>query len=321
MHIKNINTLTEEDIMKKVVAVLLTCIILGSSASSVVAAPSDDKTLDLVISSDESAVFDRILYHALNRIGYNMTMDAAQMTYAKQMADNGDKDGMACHVAGLEIEYPNLIQVPESLAEVKFEAFVRSDDSLAIKEWADLSGLTIGTVPPKTYTTRHLPKDIAGHIIKDNYQELFTALLNGDCDVVIINLVTTNDAIFPIGVEKAATLASEPVYLYLNKSKKDLVPLISESLAQMKSIDTYNEILYGIYNSIESRQILHISSYFPEDDWDMGIYEGIGNILESREDITCYNIPLYTNRYPTAQERAKNAYSAIRTMYKEESPD
>ncbi len=309
--------------MKKIIAAFLMCIILGNSAIPVMAVMSnyEDRTLDLVISSDESTIFDRILFHALNRIGYNMTMDAAQMTYAKQMADNGDKDGMACHVAGLEEEYPNLIKVPESLAEVKFEAFVRTDSQLIIEDWSDLSGLTVGTVPPKTYTTKHLPENLQGHIIKDNYRELFMALLSGECDVVIINQITANDAIFPEGVKKTTTLATEPVYLYLNKKCENLVSIIADSITKIKEDDLYNEIFYGEKENTDTKQILHISSYFPEDDWDKGIYEGVGEVLGNREDINCYNVPLYTNRYPTAQERAKNAYSAIRTMYKEVAPD
>ncbi len=307
--------------MKRILAMVLIFSILVSHTTTIAAASGEDKTLDLVISSDESSVFDRILYHALNAIGYNMTMDAAPMTYADQMADNGDKDGMACHVAGLEVEYPNLIMVEESLAEIKFEAFVRADETIEIKEWSDLSGLTIGTVQPKTYTTEHLPTDIKGRLIKDNYRELFMALLEGECDVVVVNLITDNSSIYPEGVKRATTLAIEPVYLYLNKNQADLVSDISKSIAQLKTSELYEQIMLAESNDSDSKQILHISSYFPEDEWDMGVYEGIGDVLSSREDITCYNIPLYTNRYKSAQERAKNAYSAIRTMYQATPPD
>ncbi len=308
--------------MKKVIVIVLTCILFVCNAiPAVAAAGEEDKTLDLIISSDESTIFDRILYYALDSIGYNMTMDAAQMTYAKQMADNGDKDGMACHVAGLEEEYPNLVRVPENLAEIRFEAFVRAEDTTVIKNWSDLSGLTVGTVQPKTYTIQHLPDDIGGRIIRDNYRELVLALLDGECDVVIVNFVSGNSPVFPESIKNAATLAVEPVYLYLNKKYEYLEEAIAESIVQLKQNGTYDKVLNEEENMNDSKQILHISSYFPEDEWDIGIYNGIGEVLGDNADISCYNVPLYTNRYATAQERAKNAYSAIRTMYREAPPD
>ncbi len=280
------------------------------------------ETLHFIINTDESTVVDQLLYRALQRIGYNMTMDAAPMTYAIQMANSGERDALASQVKGLEANFPNLVMVPEQLCDVSFPAFVRADSGLTINAWADLSGLVVGHLYQKTFIINHLPQDIAGSIQRETFYDLNLALSAGECDVIITSSTLGRKLITLDGIVQSGSLDNLPSFTYLNKKHEALIPAISESLAEMKADGTYDSIVRGEWQDPNHKpSILHISSYYPEDLWDARIKEGILSVLNAEDDISYYNIPLYANRFSSEYEQAKNAYYSIRTIVLSNPPD
>ncbi len=305
--------------MKRILAILLTALLLHPHVAT---ADEAKKTLHFVINIDESTVVDRLLHAAFQRLGYNITMDAAAMTYAIQMANGGERDALASQVAGLEARAPNLVMVPEQLLGVSFPAFARADSNLRINSWEDLSGLRVGHLFQKAYIINHLPKDIAGSIQRELFHELHTALENGECDVIITSATLNIEPVIGDGVKRVGILESLPSYAYLNKKYADLVPAVAQSLRDMKTDGTYAKIIAGIPLMNNLRQkVLHISSYHPDDPWESQLKLGLGKVFGGNKSITYYNVPLYANRFHTEYERAKNAYYPIRIMLLSDPPD
>ena len=304
----------------------LCAILLALCSVGTVAQATDNsttkKTLNFVINIDESTVVDQLLHQALQRMGYDITMDAAPMTYAIQMANSGEHDALASQVAGIEANFPNLVMVPEQLCEVSFPVFVREDSGLAVRAWADLSGLVVGHLYQKTYIINHLPEDIAGTIQRETFYDLNLALAAGECDAIITSSTLDQKLITMDGVVQTGTLDDLPSYTYLNKVYASLVPQLAASIAAMKTDGTYDAIVNGTWREENhTHSVLHISSFFPDDVWDARIKEGILSVLDVEGDVGYYNIPLYSNRFRTEYERAKNAYYSIRTRVLSNPPD
>ncbi len=287
-----------------------------------VAATGKGKTLHFVINIDESTFIDRLLYHALQRAGYTITMDAAPMTYAIQMANSGERDALASQASGLEARFPNLVMVPEQLLEVSFPVFARAGSDLKLNSWADLSGLRVGYLFQKTHIINSLPKDVAGIVQKESFFELNNALENNECDVIVISSTFNNIPITSKNVERVGTLERLPSYTYLNRKYEYLIPEISRYLREMKADGTYEKILTGkLQTSDSTKEVLHLSSYYPEDIWETQLKLGLDSVLGKEENISYYNIPLYSNRFLTEFERAQNVYHSVRTMFLSDPPD
>ncbi len=308
--------------MKRIILILLSLILLHPSAAAANGLNESKKTLHFVINIDEAVVVDRLLHAALQRLGYNITMDAAPMTYAIQMANSGERDALASQVAGIEAHFPNLVMVPEQLLGVSFPAFARADSNLQLSSWSDLSGLRVGHLFQKTYIINHLPKDIAGSIQRELFYELHSALENGECDVIVTSATLNIEPVVGNGVKRVGILESQPSYAYLNKKYADLVPAIAQSLREMKADGSYAKIVAGIPLGDDPRQkVLHISSYHPDAPWERQLKLGLEKFFNTNRNVTYYNVPLYANRFHTGYERAKNAYYSIRTMLLADPPD
>ncbi len=285
--------------------------------------PEVKGTLNFIINTDESTIIDRLLYAAFRRIGYEVTMDAAPMTYALQMANGSERDALASQVAGLEKNYPNLVMVPEQLLDVSFPAFARKGSGLKLAAWSDLSGLRVGHLFQKTYIINHLPKDIAGNIQRETFYELNQALEAGECDVIVASSTFNLSMITSPNVEQVGILDAQRSYTYLNRKYADLVPLAAQSLAEMKEDGSYDRIIKGQpLAPKEQPEVLHISSFHPDDPWEVRMKEGIQQAFsDASYQVSYYNIPLYANRFRTDYERAKNAYASVRTMMMTAPPD
>ena len=280
------------------------------------------KRLNFIIALDESTVVDRILHAALARMDYSITMDAAPMTYAVQMANSGERDGLATQVMGLEKNFPNLVMVPEQTSRVTFPVLAREDSTLKVTSWDDLSGLRVGHLFQKPYIMNHLPKDIAGEVQRDSFPELIKALQDTECDVVVISRTADIVPTMPQGIKRVGTADSILGYTYLNAKYKALAPRIAESLRRMKEDGSYAKLINALpLDDRADRQVLHISSYYPDNPWDNAIKAGINKILSAEPRIAYYNIPLYSNRFQTTHEQAKNSYYAIRTLFSSNPPD
>ncbi len=311
--------------MRKALLFILSALmaVLFFVPSAVYSSPSTPNTLNFIIAVDSPSVIDRILYRAFQDIGYTITMDAAPMSYALQMVNNGERDGLGLQMAVDERIHPNLIKIPESITDVKFQAYTRADQNKKITAWEDLAGLRVGMLYQKFTLVRMLPENIAGLVQKESHHDLFAALLAGECDIVFsMAFDCATPPVPPLGVVMAGALSHGPTFSHLNKKYAHLVPLVAESIRKMKTNGEYEQIVRGEKKDKSAPKIvLHISSYYPEDLWDSKLQKAMKNIFSRREDIVYYNIPLYSNRFTTTYEQAKNAYSAVRTMFLDAPPD
>ncbi len=281
----------------------------------------EEQKLHYVAGIDEITTMDHILYYALHRIGYGISIETASMNYAVQMVDSGEYDGLVGQVPAIAEEYKNLVRVDEPIGKINFVIYALEESNLHVQSWEELSGLKIGSLYKKAYIIKNIPDDVEEYKEYGTVAAMNKALFSGEIDAYISSVSMDIEMPREAGIKKLAVMEEMPTYTYLNKRYADLVPSLEDALRQMKKDGTLAQIVDGSYWDNEQKTILHISSYYAEDVWDKELSESIKAQMAVEGNVLYYNIPLYSNRFDTDYERASNAYAAIRTISLSKPPD
>lgn len=278
---------------------------------------ADNETLHFIISHAATTAVDHVLYHALYDIGYDIAIDAS--TTAVYQTNSGEYDGLvSATIRTIDIE--NLIKVTEPIMYMDLNIYAMAYSDLSITDWEDLDDKTVGSLYSESISTYVLDKSSCTHIQYYSISDLFQAVLVGECDVALIMQSQDSEMNLPTGIKFLQKIETNPAHIYIHKKHADLVPLIEESLVNIKRSDIYHNFVTGKNVSSETFKVLHISSYNPDDDWDKKIKEGLMAEFSKYSDISYYNASLFSNSFHTDIERAKNSYSAIRTMFIDAPP-
>jgi len=192
---------------------------------------------------------DRIVAEAFRRIGVEVKLIILPSERCLQNANAGIDDGNYTRIAGLPLaQYPNLIMVPEPVSELIFTVFTRSPDFNAAT-WADLQGRQVGAVTGWKIVEMNLKN--GQHLQRVRDEEATFALLDkGRVEAIVGGLYTGREIIRTHGYQGmralSPPLATEPMYLYLNKRHAALVPKLAEALRSMRRDGTQQRITKAV---------------------------------------------------------------------------
>jgi polar amino acid transport system substrate-binding protein len=156
---------------------------------------------------------------------------------ALALANDGTDDGLAARIAGLELEYPNLVRVPEPIFFNDFVAASAADAPVTIRGWGDLSTFSVAYILGWQVFANNVPqvRDLA--LPKDSAQ-LLTLVRAGRADVILHErwqvLWHARQLEIPLRIHEPP-LASVPMYLYLHKRHAGLVEPFDRALKAMKA--------------------------------------------------------------------------------------
>ena len=187
---------------------------------------------------------DLIVKEAIKRLGHSVKIIHAPSERCLVNANNGVDDGNFARVEGLEVIYPNLVMVPESIASFEFAVF--SKRNIKISDWDSLIPYKTGIVTGWKILEKNL-----GHIPKltraTDQDSLFDMLEKNHIDVAVFDLTEgveilkqkNNPSITPL----KPLLAKRDMYIYLNKRHTALIGPLSTTLKEMKRDGTFQRIL------------------------------------------------------------------------------
>lgn len=240
------------------IAVRLSAIILAITLLSPVASAAD-QPLSLTTGMREpwttphqDGFTDRLVATLSKRLGVAMTLSVnPAAARAISLANDGVDDGLAARVAGLEKDYPNLVQVPEPIFINDFVACTNGPNPV-VKTWADLSSLSVAYIIGWQIFERNLPSVRELTTSRDSRQ-LVQLLENGRADTILHErwqaLWQAHQLNHPIKVQEPP-LAQVPMYLYLHKRHTALVPAISAELQAMKADGTHKRLQDQAFSNI-----------------------------------------------------------------------
>lgn len=158
-------------------------------------------------------------------------------------ANAGIEDGQPLRVAGLEAQYPNLVQVPEPVIMNDFVA-ISARHRFATTDWYTLKPFTVSYLIGWKVFENNIPPGVERTPVRD-VEHLFTLLTRNRADVVLYErwqgLAYARSAGLDVKVMEPP-LVSTPMYMYLHKKHAALVPLAAQALAQLKRTGEYHRI-------------------------------------------------------------------------------
>jgi len=141
----------------------------------------------VAFTDDHSIILHRLLYEALKRSGYQMVGKATGMRTAVADVNYGDAAVLPTQTTGWDERYPNLIKVPVAIDNVEYTAYALSASPYKFSAWGDLAGLRIGYRWQNEYVANNVSRTGSKNlIVMDGPKAMWSALLSGEADVVIL---------------------------------------------------------------------------------------------------------------------------------------
>ncbi len=306
--------------IKSFFCIMLTISIIFNLSLTVYAS-EETSTIKVAMSEDESIIVERIVYTALNRIGYQMVTKTAGMRTMVNDANYGDAVIVPAQTIGLDEEYTNLIRVPVPISYVETNTYTRSDDPYVLSSWGDLTGLRLSHCWKNLYITNNVPRAKASDVVVLNeYDDLWTSLLTNETDVAVIPNLTGFVRIVPDGIKLAGVIEREPRYTYVNKDYSYLVPLLTEAYEEMSNDGTMEQIRNSEQTG-EKQIVLHISSYNSQSQWESSEIEAIRKSFDFDLNIEYVNLNLNARQTNNSINTNKIIENTIRTNFIERNPD
>lgn len=158
-------------------------------------------------------------------------------------ANKGIDDGNISRIKGIEKNWPNLMRVPESVMSWEFTAFSRTND-IKLNGWKSLKNYTVGHV--RGWQIYEKKAAGAKKIIKaKDARQLFDLLKTGRIDLALFERFQAPYWFNKIGYSANALstpLAVKPLYIYVHKKHKNLVPKMAKVISEIKQDGTYQKI-------------------------------------------------------------------------------
>lgn len=192
---------------------------------------------------EQTGMLDTIVAEAFRRAGVAIKILTVPGERALLNANSGAADGDINRIAGLSVQYVNLVQVPEPNMVYDFVAISRKP--LAINGWDSLRPYRVGYVigwkmVEKNVAAKSITKVATG-------RQLFALLAADRVDVVIYERWTGEHLLRELNVTGAKVLDPpldrRQMHIYLNNRHAPLVSKLTAALRAMKSDGAYSAIV------------------------------------------------------------------------------
>jgi len=292
------------------------------------AAISEQPTIKVAISDDQSIVIERVLYEALKRSGYQMLARTTGMRNAVADVNYGDAAILSAQTDGWDKQYTNLVKVPVSIDHVEFTVYTSIKNTKQFSAWSDLAGLRLGFRWQNEFVANNIRRAGASRLVRvSDVDELWESLLKGETDAVILPRLSHLEVKYPEGTRKAGIIERLPVYSYVNRNYDYLVPVLEKVYKEMiddgtiKLIHSGKEPVSRSSAAANKHIILHLNSYNTQNEWERSQMEAIRISLEKETSLEYYSINLNTNE-PHSQANFNLIISEmIRTEFIARYPD
>ncbi|MFZ5571119.1 MAG: substrate-binding periplasmic protein [Thermodesulfobacteriota bacterium] len=194
---------------------------------------------------NQTGLYDRIVIEAFHRIGIHR-VEIIHLPAERSLANAnaGITDGDFVRISGLEAWYPELVQVPEKIADFEFVGFTKKK-KIRIKSWEECKTHHVGIVRG----WKLLEKNLAGAVSLTRVRDqnlLFTLLEKDRADVIVYSRLEGYEIMKQAGIKNVMVL--EPpleireMFLYLHKRHDGLVRRLCAALMDMKKDGAYERI-------------------------------------------------------------------------------
>ena len=205
---------------------------------------------------DRSGFLDRLVAELFRRVGLRAEVQVYEASErAMQNANAGIDDGIAMRIKGLEAQYPHLIRVPEKVIDNDFVAYSRRHD-FPTRSWDALAPYHVAHIIGWKVFENNLGS--RGEITRVRNAELLFELLRQDrADVILYERWQGLWWAREMALEAhllEPPLASQEMFIYLNRKHAALVGPVAAALAAMKKDGSYRRIFDETLKPLAARR-------------------------------------------------------------------
>ena len=221
-----------------VIIFILVCAVSVSAQTTLSLTTGDDQN------HERAKVTNAVLEECFRRM--DITLKIIPMPSKRSLinANNGIEDGNFLRTDIITATYPNLIMVPEKLAENIIVAFSKRSD-IRIEGWKSLLIYHVAYVNGWRNCERELADAKMKTVVK-NEELLFTLLEKNRVEVAIFGKSTGKSMLRQLGYTDINMLEPPIVisdlFLYVHKKHEKLIPEIVKTLRMMKEDGTYDKL-------------------------------------------------------------------------------
>lgn len=194
---------------------------------------------------DRSGFLDRLVAELFQRVGLKAEVQVYEASErAMQNANAGIDDGMAMRIKGLEAQYPNLIRVPEKVIDNDFVAYSRRQ-AFPTRGWETLAPYQVAHIIGWKVFENNLGGDRHVTLVR-NAEQLFELLRQDRTDIILYERWQGLWWARQMALEAKLLeppLASQEMFIYLNRKHAALVEPVAAALAAMKKDGSYKRIV------------------------------------------------------------------------------
>lgn len=196
-----------------------------------------------MVNAQHTGFLDELTKEIFSRMGHKVKivlMKANARTLVN--VDKGIDDGNLVRIKGMERIFKNMRMVPENMTSFEFVAFSKKP-GIRIEKWDDLEPYNVAFIRGWKILERNVKKAQSINLVKDAGQ-LFDLLKNDRADVVVFGPLRGRYVLEKKGISgvkvHSPPLATQKVYMYLNKKHQALIPAATAALRDMKRDGTYS---------------------------------------------------------------------------------
>lgn len=186
----------------------------------------------------QNGYFDLLLKEAFSRLNRDITIENRPAERSLKDANNGITDGDFFRVSDIGLLYSNLLIVPEPLYEMEFVAFSKMKNLTLPNNWKSLSEYNTGYVIGWKIIEENIG-GMHGHSGVGSQEILFKLLDANRIDIAIYSRHFGRQLINKFALKNIYAvpqpLAVKPMYLFMHKRHKALIPRLTNILKEMKA--------------------------------------------------------------------------------------
>lgn len=186
----------------------------------------------------QNGYFDLLLKEAFSRLDIDITIENRPAERSLKDANNGVTDGDFFRISEIGLSYPNLLIVPEPLYQMEFVAFSKMENLTLPNHWSSLSDYHTGYVIGWKIIEENIG-DMYGNSAVGSQEILFKLLDANRIEVAIYSRYFGRQLISKFALKNIyiahQPLAVKPMYLFLHKRHKAIIPQLTNILKEMKA--------------------------------------------------------------------------------------
>lgn len=226
-------------------------ILIASLMSCLNGALAENRSLTISTNNTplDRKALQELSQEAFHRVGIELKLVSLPSERSLTAANLGEVDGEGLRVAGLNSQYPNLVQVPERFVGVSFVAFSKDATINLDQGWESLKPYRVAFITGwKMFEANATGARVINKV--DKPEQMFKMLDGGRVDLALYTradgVVLARSLGLPTIAPLFPPLKDVSMYLYLNRKHEALVPKLAQALREMKADGSYNRILSTI---------------------------------------------------------------------------